>query len=137
MGAGLALRAYTVPEDGFDLDGAKRALATMTNADIYPTFAQWDQGLADELPEAEGDTPSAARQAAEKRLVECIEVLAADRRDVGIFTFDGPAGAVRVWLTGGMTWGDSPTEAFDGAEVIDLLPVPVVDALFRRGSASP
>jgi hypothetical protein len=137
MGAELVLCGYPVPTGGFDVEGAKRALATVTNVDLYEAFAELDPVLADELPEVEGDQPSPAREVAEQRLGECIEVLTNQRCDAGIFTFHGPACDVRVWLTGGMTWGDSPTEAFDQAQTINLLPTPVLDALLRRDASSP
>lgn len=137
MGAELVLCAYTVPKGGFDVEGAKHLLAAATNADLYDAFAELDQGLADELPETEGDQPSPARQVAEQRLAECIEVLTDERCDAGIYTFRGPDGAASVWLTGGMTWGDPPTEAYDHAQAIDLLPTAVLDALYRRDEASP
>lgn len=71
------------------------------------------------------DCDSADREVARKQLVAdlrsalhgALTELCGNRRDVAFVTFDGR----RYWLTGGMSWGDAPTDAFEWIVAFDWI----------------
>lgn len=78
---------------------------------------EWLQiGAGDELAEAVLEVDEAAQRQrrdtiyheAAKRL-EAFESSLSGARDVNAFTF----GDLHLWVTGGTTWGDSPSESYD------------------------
>ena len=45
---------------------------------------------------------------------------------------DFRVGEYRLYLTGGLSWGDAPTDAFEGLNAVFHLPKAVLDALHIR-----
>jgi len=133
MSAQLLVIGYIVPDAGFDPEGAKRALASLPNDRLYEALEQLDPELADQLPENAGDD-LAIRSTVDRRLAECIETFAdADRDDSDVLTFEVDAGRqLRIWVTGGLSYGDDPTEVYAAARVVGHLPDEVLDQLLRR-----
>jgi hypothetical protein len=50
-------------------------------------------------------------------LHEALNEVLGERRDVSAIEFGGRT----YWLTGGLSWGDSPTEAFDAIAALDSI----------------
>ena len=67
-------------------------------------------------------TPEEAR---DRAVTAIYEIVGADRSDVDWVQAEG-----RIYVTGGMSWGDSPTEAFDEVALLGAL------GITRRQEAS-
>lgn len=100
MGADLLLHHVWIRRGRTpDWAAAKATLAAMTDEDV------------ERLEEFEyrGDTPAEYREFLIRDLGDIEEAWNSDRR----LAYKFPAGPIDMWVTGGVSWGDSPTDEFD------------------------
>jgi hypothetical protein len=103
------------------------AITPVTDADREELIRRFDLLSQDELFERaenggfymfeDDETDEEVTQLIWNHLIESIEYLNSDPRDAGGLTIEGRTYAV----TGGMSWGDSPTEAFEYIRFLESL----------------
>jgi hypothetical protein len=120
MGCDLLLDGFVVPEGGFDIEGAVALVPTLSAEDL----AGWAE---ERLGEEAGGTVEVLREV----LVDDLRVLADEGREHGVYRFARGRGEVGIWLSGGGSWGESPTEEFDQVRALHWLPQAVLDKLLR------
>jgi hypothetical protein len=129
MGQDLLLEGFVVPEGGFDIEGAVALVGELTPEDLESYIAETEQG---ETAPLGGPTADEQVAQARYRAVAALRLLEKDHRMAGLYCFAAQGIDVRVWLTGGGSWGDSPTEEFDQIHDLWSLPGRVLDRLLRR-----
>jgi len=106
MGADLILVAAAVPQDPSTVPDRIDTLDSDKLLDLVDDYAPWVM--------EDKDTDIGAIAEIRAYLVEAWDIVSGDRRDVVQMRFDGRW----YYLTGGMTWGDDPSDAYDSLNLI-------------------
>ena len=115
----ITIRRTTMPlPNGFDPDD----LADACDEGVTDDDLEWlteRLGIADCPDQDDPEAPARSDLAREIRRAphSALDVLLDGPRDVA----DAQFGGRRYWVTGGMSWGDSPTDSFDAVCVFDSL----------------
>jgi hypothetical protein len=113
MGAdfiGTFIKVPTVPQD--DALAALAAINDDTLDELFADVRGYSPG--------EDDEDESSRVFFADMLIELyVNILNGDRKDVAEWTIGGE----QYLVTGGMTWGDTPTESYDVIEAVRLLGV--------------
>lgn len=132
MGADLLIaNLWSAPDPTFDWEAGRQALAELTDAEvlILLDYAPWVD---------EGGDEAAAAAACRARLDDQLTLLAGELAGDGggafrryLTWFDTPDRRWRCWLTGGMSWGDSPSDLFDAISELWAVPKVLAAVGFR------
>jgi hypothetical protein len=128
MGEDFAVHMFPVPETGFDIDGAVAMLPAIPTEDWIRIVDEWGGDAYAETALTPAGCPA--------RATEAMRMLDSDRRDCATLGVKSPISGEKfnVWVAGGMSVGDPPSEAYDLAGLILCLPSDLQQGLFREVS---
>jgi hypothetical protein len=105
MGADMLI-AYAVDRHGRTVEELEELISGLTVDDADRIFTDAEQAGYAELhdPVEDGEV----LEYVQDRLRVAVEGVRGPRRDITVLEFGGET----IWLTGGLSWGDDPTEMF-------------------------
>ena len=126
MGGDFAVHVFPVPENGFDIQGAVAMLPAIPTDEWERILDEWGGDVFAESPVTSAELPA--------RAAEALRMLDTDRSDCVTIGVKSPNSGERfdVWVAGGMSVGDPPSEAYDLAGLILFLPTDIQRTLFRE-----
>lgn len=136
MSASMLLAAIAVPADReeplLDFDAGRAAVAELTDhttLDLDDPHGELEQLIPDFTPELflddDGKPILDAIKMASRAFIEDLENALDDTDEIETLTVAG----YRLIISGGLTWGDAPSDAAEAIWRAQKLPVPVLTAL--------
>ena len=124
MGADLLILHFCMEEKQDEELTRKALLKAIDVFDDKKAFEEWYETVHGEFPFGDEDYPTIEDSREDFReavnnLFDCLGC-----RDVTWISHKGD----KIWLTGGMSWGDSPTESYNDFLKFINLPMVILDA---------
>ncbi len=128
MGADLLIaHLWAEPDTEFDWEAGRRIAGELSDAEVLHVLeaCPW---LPDEAGDA--DVPTLCRERIDNHLTIIAECFT-DPHVRNLTWVDTPDGKWRCWITGGMSWGDSPSDLWDAVNELSWAPKVLAAVGFR------